>query len=300
MIPEKQLQAILHLLDDPDEAVQQAVFARILEYGPRAIQQLEKAWANIEDEAQQERIETLIHRVHLTELSAAFRHWNEADDPELLQGAILLSRYAYPGLNTELVIAQFERIRRNLWLEVNQYLAPVEQINAFNAILYGYYRLQGQELSRNEPAHFFINTLLDSRVGNAYTLGVLYLALCERLDVPLFAISIPQQFLFAYLDGFVPGVSDEETDLIKHVRFFVDPVSGGIYTKADVANYLNRIKAPPSLNYLVPMSARAILRQMMTALAHTYDQQGKQDKADDIRQLRDLINRDEDVPEDDL
>ncbi|RYD52844.1 MAG: hypothetical protein EOP52_01480 [Sphingobacteriales bacterium] len=299
MIPEKQLQAILHLLDDPDEEVQQAVFARILEYGPRAIQQLEKAWAKSEDEAQQERIETLIHRVHLTELSTDFRNWNDADEPDLLQGAILLSRYAYPGLNTELVIAQFERIRRNLWLEVNQYLAPVEQINAFNAILYGYYRLQGQELSRNEPAHFFINTLLDSRVGNPYTLGVLYLAMCERLDVPLFAISVPQQFLFAYFDGFVPGVSDDDTDLLRHVRFFVDPVSGSIYTKADVANYLNRIKVPPSLNYLVPLSARAILRQMMAALARTYEQQEKTEKAEDIRRLRNLIRGEDDIPDED-
>lgn len=297
MIPEKQLKALLHLLDDPDEEVTGAVISRILSFGSEAIPQLEKAWERSKDEAFQGRLETLIHRVHFSELSDDFRHWNAEEDPNLLQGAMLVSRYAYPGLNVEAMLAQFERIRLNAWLETNTYLSPIEQVNALNSILYGYYRLQGSELSRQSPTPFFLNALLDSRQGNAYTLGILYLALCERLDVPLFAVSIPQQFLLAYMDTYQPAFSAFEEDLSRHIRFYVDPVNGNVYSPFDVAAYLHKTGAPPSLRYYLPLSARKILYQLLDALSRAYEHQKKPEKAAEIRLLRQLI---EENPEEDF
>ena len=296
MIPEKQLKALLHLLDDPDEEVAGAVVARILAYGNEAIPQLEKAWAHSHDEALQGRLETLIHRVHFSELSDDFREWDAAEMPDLLQGAILLSRYAYPGLRIENVLTQFERVRLNAWLEINTYLSPIEQVNALNSVLYGYYRLQGSELSRRQPAPFFLNALLDSRQGNAFSLGVLYLALCERLDVPLFAVSIPQQFLLAYMNG-SPGEIPEEdsTDLARHIRFYLDPVNGNIYSPFDVAAYLRKTGAVQSARYYVPLPPRKIMRQMLEALAIAYEGQKKEEKAAEVRLLRKLISEE---PED--
>ncbi len=297
MIPEKQLKALLHLLDDPDEEVAGAVISRILSYGNGAIPQLEKAWERSKDEAFQGRLETLIHRVHFSELADDFRKWDAAEDPGLLPGALLVSRYAYPGLNTMSVLAQFERVRLNAWLEINTYLSPIEQVNALNSILYGYYRLQGSELSRMQPAPFFINALLDSRQGNAFTLGILYLALCERLDVPLFAVSIPQQFLLAYMDAYQPAFVADEEDLVCHIRFYVDPVNGNVYSPFDVAAYLRKTGAMQSARYYVPLTARKILRQMLAALGLAYEQQKQPEKATEVSLLRQLITAE---PEEDF
>lgn len=297
MIPEKQLQALLHLLDDPDEEVAGAVISRILSYGNEAIPQLERAWEHSKDEAFQGRLETLIHRVHFSELADDFRKWDAAGEPGLLQGALLVSRYAYPGLNVEAALAQFERIRLNAWLEINTYLSPIEQVNALNSIIYGYYRLQGSELSRMQPAPFFINALFDSRQGNAFTLGILYLALCERLDVPLFAVSIPQQFLLAYIDTYQPAFLENGEDLARQIRFYVDPVNGNVYSPFDVAAYLHKTGAAKSVRYYVPLTARKILRQMLEALALAYEQQKKDEKATEIRLLREIITEE---PEEDF
>ncbi len=291
MIPEKQLQALLRLLDDPDDEVAHAVIARLIAYGAEVVPQLEKAWESSRSEALQEQIETLIHRVHFAALREDFRRWNAEATPGLLQGAILLSRYAYPGLRTEAVLAQFERIRLNVWLEINTYLSPIEQVNAFNSILYGYCRLSGTSLSRQTPAPFFINTLLDSRQGNVFTLGVLYLALCERLDVPLFAVSIPQQFLLAYMDAYQPAFSDDVDDNpARHIRFYVDPLNGQIYSPLEVENYLRKIGATPSLKHYMPLSARQILGQMMDGLASAYEHSKKPEKAAEIRVLLQSIS----------
>lgn len=301
MIPEKQLQALLRLLDDPDDEVARVVVARLLDYGPEVIPQLEKAWEKIGNEALQEQLETLIHQVHFAALQEDFRKWNALETPSLLQGAILLSRYAYPGLRTETVLAQFERIRLNVWLETNTYLSPIEQVNAFNSILYGYCRLSGTSLSKQLPAPFFINTLLDSRQGNVFSLGVLYLALSERLDVPLFAVNIPQHFLLAYMDAYQPAFAEETSDNpARHIRFYVDPLNGNIYSPLDVANYLRKMGIAPSVSHYLPLSIRQILQHMMTALMLTYEHAKKPEKAAELRLLISVITDEEEQEENGL
>ena len=96
-----------------------------------------------------------------------------------------------PESNIPTILSQFDKIRRNIWLELNNYLTPLEQVNVFNSILYNFYKLQGHELTEREPKYFFINQVLESKQGNSYSIGVLYLALCELLDIPIFAGTCP-------------------------------------------------------------------------------------------------------------
>src|SRR5690606_28344269 len=144
--------------------------------------------------------EMLIHRVHFQNLQQEFYQWTKADKPELLRGAILVAKYQFPEMNVPSILTQFDQIRRNIWLELNNYLTPLEQVNILNSILYNYYKLQGHELTERDPKYFYINQVLESKQGNAYSIGVLYLALCELLDIPIFAIELPRQFVFAYID----------------------------------------------------------------------------------------------------
>jgi regulator of sirC expression with transglutaminase-like and TPR domain len=133
----------------------------------------------------QERIMQLIHRVHFQDLQAAFLEWKHSERPELLRGAILVAQYQYPDLNVPFMLTQFDQMRRNLWLELNNYLTSIEKINVFNGILYNYYKLHGHELTDRKPDHFFVNKLLENKQGNVFSIGVLYLALAEILDIPI-------------------------------------------------------------------------------------------------------------------
>ena len=42
---------------------------------------------------------------------------------------------------------QLEKIRRNIWLEVNNYLTPLEQANVLRNILYHFYQIKGVEVN---------------------------------------------------------------------------------------------------------------------------------------------------------
>src|SRR5690606_926839 len=207
--------------------------------------------------------------------------------PELLKGAILIARYQFSELNVPALLAQFDIIRRNIWLELNNYLTPLEQINVLNSILYNYYKIEGQELTKREAKHFFINQVLESKQGNNYAIGILYLALCEMLDIPVFAMNIPRQFVFAYIDTlhhFFTSDYDQQ-----QIQFFVDPLNGMVYTQTDVNAYLKKINCEILPEYFTPLPAKTIIYKMMEELAICYQYNNEEEKAAEIKILMKIL-----------
>lgn len=282
---DKEVTALLRLLDDPDGDVYETVAGRIMNYGPAIIPNLEELWEHTADEAVQSRIEMLIHRVQLEDLQGEFHHWACEKSPSLLRGTMLVARYQYPQLNAAAILSQVDAIRRNIWLELNNYLTPLEQINIFNSILYSYYHLQGHELSEREPKHFFLNQVLDSKQGNGYSIGALYLVLCELLDVPVFAVDIPRQLVLAYIDAWHPFLNPERSQTAGQITFFLDPMNAVIYSRNDVDAYLNKIGARDKAQYFAPLDNRRIIYKMLEELALCYRYRREDEKADEIQML---------------
>lgn len=283
----REISALLRLIDDPDNEVFDTVATKLLNYGRDIIPRLEQLWETTGDESVQERIELLIHRVHFNDLQHDFMEWNRSQKPEILRGAILLSKYQYPDLNVSAVLTQFDLMRRNIWLELNNYLTALEQVNVFNSILYNFYKLQGHELTTREPKYFFINQVLESKQGNAYTIGVLYLALCEMLDIPIFAVDVPRQFILAYMDTLHSFFKPEAE--IQQIQFYIDPINGMAYTQKDVDVYLRKINANDRDDYFKPLDSRKVIHKMMEELSLCYYYRREEDKAEEIKQLMRII-----------
>ncbi len=283
----KEITALLRLIDDPDSEVYDTVASKLLHYGKEIIPNLEQLWEVTEDEDVQERIESLIHRVHFQDLQRDFLDWSNTKHPDLLRGAILVARYQFPDLNVPAILAQFDQIRRNVWLELNSYLSPLEQVNVFSSILYNYYKLQGHELTDRDPKYFFINQVLESKQGNPYTIGIIFLALCDILDIPIFAVDVPRQFIFAYMDTLFSFLSPDSE--VRQIQFFVDPLNGMVYMQSDVEAYLKKINAGDSEQYFAPVPARRIIYKMLEDLSLCYRYRREEQKADEIQQLMSLL-----------
>lgn len=284
----KEISALLNLIDDPDDEVYDTVAEKLLHYGKEIIPNLEQLWESTYDESVQERIETLIHRVHYQDLQQEFLEWSQSKNPEILRGAILVAKYQFPDLNIGSILSQFDQIRRNIWLELNNYLTPLEQVNVFNSILYNYYKLQGHELTERDPKFFFINQVLESKQGNSYSLGVLYLALCELLDIPIFAVDLPRQFVFAYIDT-LHHFFKEDDDVVQQTQFYIDPLNGTVYTQKDVDAYLRKINANERETYFAPLQAKRVIFKMLEELALCYRYKREEQRADEIQQLMNII-----------
>ncbi|MGH2566060.1 MAG: transglutaminase family protein, partial [Ginsengibacter sp.] len=170
----KEISALFHLIDDPDEEVFSSVSERIVSLGRAIIPNLENLWETTPDQNVQERIEMIIHRLHFRDLVEDFTNWKNGTC-ELLQGSLLVSRYRYPEMNANTTLQEMEKIRRNIWLELNSYLTPLEQVNVITGILYSYYKLKGNEVAYDFPEDFLMNKVIEQKKGNAITNGILYL-----------------------------------------------------------------------------------------------------------------------------
>lgn len=284
----KEIAALLQLIDDPDEEVFDTVSEKIVHYGKDIIPNLEQLWELTHDVQLQERIEQLIHRVHFQDLQQEILEWSRSKNPELLKGAIIISKYKYPELDIPSILASLDQIRRSIWLELNSFLTPLEHVNIFNSLFYGYFKLQGNELTKREAKHFFINILLETKQGNTFTLGVIWMALAEQLDVPIFAMDIPRQFILAYIDTLYHFHSTE-AEGVEQIQFFIDPLNGMVYTQKDVDIYLDKIKATERETYFTPMTNKKVIVKLLEELSLCFVYNKEDAKADEIKQLIQII-----------
>ncbi|HUN04655.1 MAG TPA: hypothetical protein PLS00_17530, partial [Niabella sp.] len=113
---QKEISALLHLLEDPDMEVFEAVKNRLISYGLPIIPELENLWENTFDNELQDKIEHLIHQLHFAVLLTDFKEWSKAPHHELLPGLLLVSKFLFPELKAGKVIRDIERLKRNIWL----------------------------------------------------------------------------------------------------------------------------------------------------------------------------------------
>jgi regulator of sirC expression with transglutaminase-like and TPR domain len=284
----KEISALLNLIDDPDEEVFGVVSNKIIGFGRTIIPNLEHLWETTPDEQIQERIELIIHRLHYTDLTEDFRQWSLAGHHDLLLGSLLVSKFQYPDLTTSSVLLEVEKMRRNIWLELNNYLTPLEQIRIVTGILYSYYSLKGSEVVYSNINEFLIHKVLESKRGNQLGAGLLYLILCDLLDLPVKAIGVPKQFVLAY---FKPGYSTETiNDHFNKIEFFIDPSNGMVFTHRDLENYFKRILVPPVDAYFKPLSNKRVIQQLLEEASRCFDSPKDRYKKDEMLDLAKLLD----------
>jgi hypothetical protein len=283
----KEINALFALIDDPDEEVFGAVSDKIIGFGKTIVPNLEHLWENTPNEEIQTRIELIIHRLHFRDLTEDMRQWTISGHHDQLVGSLLVSKFQYPDLSTSPVLLEVEKIRRNIWLELNNYLTPLEQIRIVTGILYSYYNLKGSEIAYTDINEFLIHKVLESKRGNQLSNGIIYLILCELLDIPVKAISVPKQFVLAY---FKPGYSDEQSnDYLNKIEFFIDPSSGMVFSHKDIENYFKRISVPPIHAYFKPLSNKRVIQHLLEESSKCFDNDKDRYKKDELNDLAKLL-----------
>ncbi len=288
MIENREISALFHLIDDPDKEVYSSVSDRIISFGKAIIPNLENLWEQTNNEEIQERIESLIHKLHFRDLTNDFINWKNGSC-ELLQGALLTAQYHYPEMQPLVALQEIEKIRRNIWLELNNYLTPLEKINVLTSILYNYYKQKGVEIAYSQPEDFLINKTLETKKGNAISNGIVYLILCELLDIPVQATNIPRQFILAYFDQqyeFMNPVAHASQKII----FYIDPLNGQVYSHKDVESYFKRISVPPTTSFFKPMNNKRIIQFLLEELSKCFDDDRNRYKMEELQSLVKLLD----------
>jgi len=285
----KELNALFTLIDDPDEEVYSTVSQKIIGFGKPIIPNLEHLWETTLSEEIQERIEMIIHRLHFTDLIADFTEWKDSAYHDLLFGSLLAAKFQYPELHTTPVLQEIEKIRRNVWLELNSFLTPLEQANVLSSIIYKYYHLKGVEVNYLNPDEFFIHKVLESKKGNTITNGIIYQIMCDQLDVNAKIINIPKQCIIAFYQSdfdhttFVGNPMDQ-------IHFFVDATNGQAYSHKDIENYLTKINAPLNAGFFKPLPHKRVIQILLQEIAKCFDTPSKLYKKLELMEIVELLD----------
>jgi len=278
---ENKIKALLQLLDDPNNEVFHYVSESIRKQGEEIIPELERVWETSLNQVLQERIENLIQEIQFTSVQNQLKEWKENGAVDILKGAFLIAKYQYPDLKYETILEHFEKIKQDAWLEINNNLTALEKTKILNHILFQIHGFAGNSSNFFAPQNSFLNHVFETQKGNPLTLGIIYMALAQSLDIPIYGVSMPRNFILAYIDE--QNIHEPYED---EVLFYINPYNKGIVLgKREIDYFLKQQKLEPKDSYYTPCSNNEIIKKLILNLVYSYEKLGYPDKVEDMKQL---------------
>lgn len=288
-LKENELSALINLLDDPDEEVYRHVTDRLISLGTAIIPSLEEAWEKTFDPNLHFRLEELIHLIQFETLLKDLKRWTKKRSDNLLEGAILVSRYQYPDLSVSKINAHIERISKEIWLEMNYNLTPLEQVNVFNHVMYQLNGFSGNTTNIHDPQNSYLNVLLDSKKGNPVSLSILYLILADKIKMPVYGINLPQHFVLSFHKEIIEP-DESEQKIRSSILFYINPFNKGIiFSRDDITLFLKKLNLTPKQSHYLPCSNPDIIVSLLNSLIHSYELAGLGDKVIELGRMKEVI-----------
>ena len=288
MLAEGEINALIHLLDDNDWEVFRHVHDKIVSLGTPVIPVLEKAWSPDISPVMNERIEEIIVEIQFQEIEKEWNEWVENASPDLFTGLYLVSKYHYPVLLKEEVKTKLHRIKQTIWLELNYHQTPLEQVQIFNQLFYDYHHFKGEQAS-SDFVTFCLPSLLESKKGNAISLGILYQILASELNLPVYGVNLFRHYILSFCKHTVFDFT-VSPELEKEVMFYINPINKGIvFSRNEIKEYLKKSEVESKQSYFVPASVPTIIRELLSQLIEVHTAKGADMKVKHLIQLQDKL-----------
>ena len=282
----KEISALLHLIDDPDSDVYTTVREKLISYGKNVIPNLEYLWETTDNPFIQERVEMLIHNVQYEEVKNQLNDWLKEGEPELLKGAYIFNNYHFPDVPYDNIAKPLENLRRNIWLELNPYLTPLEQTNIITGIIFQYYKFKKNPTDSNRPHDFLLSQVLETKKGNNISLTIIQLILARLAELPIHLIQIPDQLILAYIKYPSDNTFSGEPE---NIPFYIDGGSGQIFSYKEIELYLKRAGLEWSAEFFKPQTSQMIIATLIEEYASCFQNDHAAYKYNELKLLAEII-----------
>jgi regulator of sirC expression with transglutaminase-like and TPR domain len=285
-----EINALITLLEDPDEGIFQHIEQAIVAKGEVIIPQLERySELNNYGDLFQERIEHLIRSIQSNSVVDRIVEWKSNPENDLLEGALLIHQFQYPGCDLDEIRNQIRKIRQDIWLELNDSLTEIEQVNVINHILFTAYGFEGNKKDFVSPQNNFIGDVLNNKKGNPLSLAVLYQVLANSLEIPIYGVNLPNHFILCYIDEEHCAMDNENVDE-QGVLFYINPFAEGSITLInEIDAFLYHLNLPQEVKYYRPCNNTEIIQRMIINLIFAYTQQDQLGKAEELKLLQEVF-----------
>lgn len=283
MEDQSKLNALMSLLDDPDQQIYNQIKGELINYGNAIVPFLEKKWESSPNQRIQNRLENLIHKIQLSNVGAQLMQWKKTDGG-YLDAAIILAKYQYPDLDEHKVRDFVDQLTQDIWIELNHDYTAMEKAGIINKVFFSIYGFSGNKEQYHHPRNAFINQVLDSRKGNPVSLAILYLEIAERLKIPIYGVNLPEHFVLAYADLPLPyGDRNDPNNILFYINLFNQ---GTYFQRSDIEDFLAQLKLEARAEFYLPCTKLQVVQRLMNNLIYCYHQANDEAKVDDLLDLR--------------
>ncbi|NNM95850.1 MAG: hypothetical protein HKL88_10400 [Bacteroidia bacterium] len=286
MLNNKEVNALIDLLDDPDDIIFSTVKDKLLDIGEKVIPALETVWETSFNPTVQTRIENIIHRIQFEKIAGSLTIWKKSPEPGLWEGAILIARYQYPDLNEAQIKKQIELIKQDVWLELNDQLTALEKVKVINHIIFDVHQFKGNTENYNSPENSYLNRVVENKKGNPLSLGILYLLIAQQLNLPLYGVNLPEHFVLAYIDE----TDAKERQWADQILFYVNPFSrGAVFSRREIDIFLKQLNIPVREMYYSPCTNIDIVQRLLRNLISAYTKLSNPEKVNELNELLNIL-----------
>lgn len=287
MSKKSEINALISLLDDEDDAIVENVSNKLLSYGEEVIFNLENSWEKTVNPIVHERIEEIIHQIQFTLVYKALENWLRDPFPDLYKGAEIVAKYQYPDLDSDSTKIMVEGIKQKIWLEMNNELTPLETINVFNHVFYGYLGFGGDYKSQPNIADLCINTVLETKKGASITLGILYVVIAQELNLPVYGVNLHRHFILSYQKRFIEKFDQDNAN---ESMFYINAMNKGIvFEREEIKSYLKKMDKEVEDKFFSPASNQEVINELLYYLWFFFKNNQQDVRAAEIQKLRDLF-----------
>jgi regulator of sirC expression with transglutaminase-like and TPR domain len=273
---DKQIKAIIALLDDDDPEVLAHIESQILAIGTDMVPHLEEAWENNFNPKLQKRIEDIVHRLQFEAVKQRLLDWKKGHSHDLLQGMWAVATYIYPDYELSALRQEVEQLYYDIWVEFKPQMHPFDQIKVLNSIFYNKLRFRANTKNFHSPSNSMVNAVIETRRGNPITLSVIYMLLAQRLKLPVYGVNLPNLFVLTYKND--------------DIQFYINTFNKGlIFSRADIDNFVGQLNLSPAPDYYEPCSHLDIVLRNLRNLNDAFERQGDTTRMEETRMLLELL-----------
>jgi regulator of sirC expression with transglutaminase-like and TPR domain len=277
-ISNKELKALVSLLDDTDSEVVQHVEHKIMSLGTHIIPYLEFEWESSFNPVLQKRIEELVHTLQFELLKEKLQDWKDKGGEDLLEGMWLINTYQYPDLEFETLKQELEQIYYEAWLEFKAEIHPIDQIKILNSVLFSKLKFGANTKNFHSPGNSMLSVVLQTKKGNPISLCVIYILVAQKLKLPVFGVNLPNLFVLTY------KLEDDQ--------FYINAFNRGlVFTRKEVDEYIANLDLPQSDTYYEPCSNIDIISRVIRNLINAHEKLGHTDKMGELEELLKLMSK---------
>ena len=270
---EKEIKALVSLLDDDDDQIVSHIEQKILSLGTSIIPYLEQEWETNFNPQVQRKIEELVHTLQYELLKERIEHWYKSEEQDLLTGMWLVATYQYPDIELLKLKQDLEQIYYETWLEFKPDLHPFDQVKVLNSVLFNKLKFGANTKNFHSPGNSMINVVLEMKKGNPITLCIIYMLVAQKLKLPVFGVNLPNLFVLTYKDE-------------NHPQFYINAFNRGlIFSRQDIENYINELHITQQNSFFEPCSSLEIIRRVFRNLIMSFDKMGEHAKAEEVKEL---------------